>query len=144
MTSGVGSTTGTTATTTTAIKTQGNSTLDRDAFLKLLVAQLKYQDPSKPADSSQFMAQTAQLTMVEKIEDMALGQSRVNAMTMLGRTVTYSVDAAGKPTSAADARSTATGVVTATSILGSTPTLRVGDMDVPLSSVRDVTATTAR
>ena len=34
----------------------------QDAFLKLLVAQLKYQDPSKPADSTQFMAQTAQFT----------------------------------------------------------------------------------
>ena len=36
------------------------------AFLKLLVAQLKYQDPSKPMDSSEFMAQNAQLTALEK------------------------------------------------------------------------------
>jgi flagellar basal-body rod modification protein FlgD len=45
--------------------------LDRDAFLKLLVAQLKYQDPSKPADASQMVAQSAQLTMVDKLNDIA-------------------------------------------------------------------------
>jgi len=44
---------------------------DKDTFLKLLVAQLKYQNPMEPVDSSQFMAQTAQFTMVEKLEAMA-------------------------------------------------------------------------
>ena len=43
----------------------------QDTFLKLLVAQLKYQDPTKPADSSQFMAQTAQFTSLEKLTEMA-------------------------------------------------------------------------
>lgn len=45
--------------------------LDKDAFLKLLVAQLRYQDPSKPVDSSEFMAQTAQFTQVEKLEQLS-------------------------------------------------------------------------
>ena len=45
--------------------------LDRNAFLKLLVAQLKYQDPSKPADASQMVAQSAQLTMVDKLNEIA-------------------------------------------------------------------------
>src|SRR5688500_15735757 len=35
-------------------------TIGKDTFLKLLVAQLKYQNPMEPVDSSQFMAQTAQ------------------------------------------------------------------------------------
>jgi flagellar basal-body rod modification protein FlgD len=56
----------------TQSKTADNKTqLDSDAFLKLLVAQLKYQDPSKPTDSTEMMAQSAQFTMVQRLEDMA-------------------------------------------------------------------------
>jgi len=43
-------------------------TIGKDMFLKLLVAQLKYQNPMEPVDSSQFMAQTAQFTMAEKLQ----------------------------------------------------------------------------
>ena len=45
--------------------------LGKDAFLQLLVAQLRNQDPLSPADSQSFMAQTAQFTMVEKLEEIA-------------------------------------------------------------------------
>lgn len=49
----------------------GDQTLGQDTFLKLLVAQLRYQDPLSPADSQEFMAQTAQFTSVEKLEEIA-------------------------------------------------------------------------
>lgn len=78
-----------------------NSELGQDAFLKLLVAQLKYQDPLNPADGAEFLAQTAQFTMVEKLSDLeAQGQSTVTsqqqmqAAQLVGRQVTY-VDATG-------------------------------------------------
>lgn len=45
--------------------------MDKDTFMKLLVAQLKYQDPLSPADPQQFLAQTAQFTSVEKLEHIA-------------------------------------------------------------------------
>ena len=51
--------------------TDGAQALGQDTFLKLLVAQLKYQDPMSPADSSEFLAQTAQFTQVEKLEEIA-------------------------------------------------------------------------
>ena len=126
-----GPVTGTPAYTTT---TPG-AELGRDAFLKLLVAQLKYQDPSKPADSAQFLAQTAQFTMVEKLtelataqQDMVAAQRMVGASNLVGHTITY-ITTDGQ---------TATGVVTAATISGSSPTLRVGNTDVPLSSVKEV------
>ncbi len=75
--------------------------LDRDAFLKLLVAQLKYQDPTKPADASQMLAQSAQLTMVDRLNELATAfeagaatQRLSLAGTIVGRDITF-VDADG-------------------------------------------------
>jgi flagellar basal-body rod modification protein FlgD len=108
------------------------SVADQDTFLKLLVAQLKYQDPSNPADSTQFLAQTAQFTQVEKlgqIADMIKAQQLIGASALVGRTVTYQ-DANGE---------TQTGVVTKTKLNGdSEPTLVVGNTDVQLSKVTEV------
>lgn len=119
-----------------AVKPGGD--LGKDAFLKLLVAQLKYQDPSNPTDSSQFLAQTAQFTTVEKLAELAQGQKdmlaaqlMVGASGLIGRTVSYT---AGDGT-------TTTGVVTSASFSGSTATVKVADMDVPLSSVTEVRST---
>ncbi|MGY6499370.1 MAG: flagellar hook assembly protein FlgD [Acidimicrobiales bacterium] len=50
---------------------RSNTEIDKDAFMKLLVAQLKYQDPLSPADPAEFLAQTAQFTSVEKLEHIA-------------------------------------------------------------------------
>lgn len=68
----------------------------KDTFLKLMVAQLKYQNPLEPMDSSAFMAQTAQFTSVEKLTELTnkLTESLVNdrmgtATGMIGRTVTF-------------------------------------------------------
>ena len=44
---------------------------DKDMFLQLLVAQMRYQDPMNPTDSSQFLAQSAQFTALEKMQDVA-------------------------------------------------------------------------
>ena len=53
------------------VTTDANQELGQDAFLQLLVAQLKYQDPMSPSDSSEFLSQTAQFTQVEKLEEIA-------------------------------------------------------------------------
>ena len=53
---------------TTAV---GSTGMDKDTFLKLLVAQMKYQDPGNPADTNQLMAQTATFSQVEKLEELA-------------------------------------------------------------------------
>jgi len=44
----------------------GRTELDREAFLKLLVTQLKHQDPLQPLDQSEFIAQLAQLQAVQE------------------------------------------------------------------------------
>jgi flagellar basal-body rod modification protein FlgD len=122
-------------TSSTAAAKTDKTTLDKDAFLKLLVAQMKYQDPSSPTDPSQFMAQTAQFTQIEKLTSMATAQTdllaaqlKLTASNMVGKTITYT---------GANGTDVA-GVVTSATISGSNPTVKVGDMDVPLSSVREV------
>lgn len=47
-----------------------SSELDKDAFLQLLVAQLRYQDPLDPSDPAEFMATTAQFTSIEKLDEL--------------------------------------------------------------------------
>jgi flagellar basal-body rod modification protein FlgD len=70
--------------------------MGKEVFMQLLVAQMRYQDPSKPVDSSQMMAQTATFTQVEKLEELATQnaamlvlQEASTAGSMVGRTATY-------------------------------------------------------
>jgi flagellar basal-body rod modification protein FlgD len=70
--------------------------MGKDVFLKLLVAQMRYQDPSNPVDSSQMMAQTASFTQVEKLEQlvnqnasMLVLQESATAGALVGRKATY-------------------------------------------------------
>ncbi|MDQ1732222.1 MAG: flagellar basal-body rod modification protein FlgD [Pseudonocardiales bacterium] len=114
-----------------------NTQLSSQAFLQLLVAQLQYQDPSKPVDTSQFMNETATLTQVQTMESNSKATSQLlsaqlaqSASGLVGRTVSY-LDAAGHP---------ATGVVSAATISTSPPTLRIGSSDVGLSQIQQVLA----
>jgi flagellar basal-body rod modification protein FlgD len=70
--------------------------MGKDVFLKLLVAQMRYQDPSNPVDSSQMMAQTATFSQVEKLEQlvnqnasMLVLQESATAGALVGRQATY-------------------------------------------------------
>ncbi len=72
------------------------SQLDQEAFLTLMVAQLRNQDPMNPTDSSEFLAQTAQFTSLEKLQQVAdqstqafAAQMAFGASSLVGRTVTY-------------------------------------------------------
>lgn len=112
----------------------GTDAMGSDTFLKLLVAQLKYQDPTKPADGTALLGQTAQFQMVEKLQQLAdqntqllSAQQTVSAVALVGRTVTYT-----------DGERTATGVVGSVRLSTAGPLLTVGAAEVPLHAVTDV------
>lgn len=93
--SSVNATTATTNATTTATTKAAGSTLDYHAFLQLLIAQLKTQDPTKPMDSGQLMTQLATFSQVEqsvtmntKLDSLLTSSALAQADSIIGRTVT--------------------------------------------------------
>lgn len=107
----------------------GNQAMGRDAFLKLLVAQLKNQDPLKPQDNSQFVAELAQFSSLEQsmgindrldllaTQNQGLANSQVvgmvgNEVTVKGSMVTAAGGGTAVPVSFSLAGDTASTVVT--------------------------------
>jgi flagellar basal-body rod modification protein FlgD len=81
---------------TTPTTSVGDTGMDKDTFLKLLVAQMKYQDPEKPTDSSAFITQTAAYSQVEALQNisdqntsMLAMQRATSAGALVGKSVSY-------------------------------------------------------
>lgn len=55
------------------------ATLDKDAFLQLLVAQLRYQNPLSPKDGQEYLAQAAQFATVERLDNVEKAQTEAVA-----------------------------------------------------------------
>ncbi|MBQ7478857.1 MAG: flagellar biosynthesis protein FlgD [Selenomonadaceae bacterium] len=57
-----------------------NSALDKDAFLKLMVTQLQYQDPLDPQDNSEYVAELAQFSALEQMTNVSEGITNVTKL----------------------------------------------------------------
>jgi flagellar basal-body rod modification protein FlgD len=110
--------------------------MGKETFLKLLVAQLQYQDPSNPASSTEFMSQTATFSQVEKLDELVslttaslTSQSALTAGAMVGQTVSY-MATNGEITK---------GTVTSVRFNSAEPSLVVDGNEVPMSRLTEVT-----
>lgn len=74
---------------------QGKSSLGKDDFFKLMMAQLKNQSPLDPTDSSKYAAELAQFSSLEQLQNMndSLSQN-INANYMLTQSVNNTLTAA--------------------------------------------------
>ena len=110
-----------------------NNDLDRQAFLQLLVTQLRYQDPLNPMEDREFIAQMAQFSALEQMINLNQTFERNHAFSTLGR----SVDAAfvhpvtGEWTEIS-------GLVTAVNTQGNQVLLVVNGIDVPFDAVKSI------
>jgi len=123
----------------------GLGSLDGDAFMKLMIAQMRYQNPFQPMDTSAMLQQTASLTTVETLQQVSssdrllLGlQQSGMAASFVGRSVS-ALDAGGKEVS---------GVVRSIRFTADGPLLQVAQgaggnatLDVPIANVTSVTTT---
>ena len=64
-----------------------NNGMDKDAFLQLLVAQMKYQDPLEPTSNTEYIAQYAQFSQVEQLQNMASSTDLARASSLVGKEV---------------------------------------------------------
>ena len=125
----------------TAAPTDASSIAGTDTFLKLLVAQMRNQDPTSPMDSQSFVTELAQFNTVEQMLGMKeavtaqiAAQQSAEGVAMLGKTVMYATQGAdGNVT-------TSQGVVSAVGLQGGAVQLQVGTNSVPLSKVTSVSA----
>lgn len=71
--------------------TKGTSALGKDAFLQLLVTQLQHQDPLSPQDNSEFVAQLAQFSSLEELQNLSSSMNNSQALSIVGKYVVVEV-----------------------------------------------------
>ena len=113
---------------------------DKQMFLELMVAQLRYQDPLNPTDSGEFLAQSAQFTALEKMQDVS---DRVGAL--LGAQLAFGAGAmVGQQVSWVDTDGVTshTGTIVGVTFGAEGPVFDIGGAQVPLAQLLSVGTTT--
>jgi flagellar basal-body rod modification protein FlgD len=128
-----------TAATTTGQSGAGSAlgALDKDAFLQLLVAQLRYQNPLSPKDGQEYLAQAAQFATVEKLGNIERAQNEaITYQQLLLSTSFVGKSVSGLPSGGTEA---ITGHVSSVVFDGGVPNLVVDGQLIPVGSVEHVT-----
>lgn len=117
-------------TTQTGTTSKANDALGKDDFLKMLVTQLRYQDPLQPMEDKEFIAQMAQFSSLEQMQNMNTAMITTQATNLIGKEIHW-LDDQGNEKS---------GVVTAVTTYEGVSKLMVGDTSVTMDKVFKVAA----
>lgn len=78
---------------------KSNSSLDKEAFLQLLVAQMKYQDPLEPTSNTEYISQLATFSSLEEMQNLNATMESSQATQLVGKQVIITVTSASGETS---------------------------------------------
>jgi flagellar basal-body rod modification protein FlgD len=115
---------------TAQAQTKPSNEMGKDDFLKLLVGQLRHQDPMNPMEDKDFMGQMAQFSQLEQMTNVATTLQNERAFNLIGREVTYNNKETGE---------LKTGTVEKVSIQAGKTTLTIGGVsDIATDAVTEV------
>jgi len=106
---------------TPSVSTTAASSLKLDDLLRVLLTELTNQDPLKPVDNKDFMAQIAQFASLDSTQQL---NQNIETLVAL-QSVNQSVGLIGRTVTAVNGSGTVTGKVTALSLVGSAPTMTI-------------------
>lgn len=84
--------------------TSSSSSLDKEAFLQLLVAQMKYQDPLEPTSNTEYISQFATFSELEQMQNMSASMDLSRASSLVGQTVYMKTTSSSGDTSYVEGR----------------------------------------
>jgi flagellar basal-body rod modification protein FlgD len=123
---------------TTSSNTATNSTtsvLGKDDFLKLLVTELKYQDPLSPTDNTQFIAEMAQFSSLEQLQNVNNNLSSLSTLQNLSQ-VNFAVNLVNHRVIGTDSSGTAVdGTVTNVSVSSGDTSVIVNGSTISMSDI---------
>ncbi len=73
-------------------KTKDKDSLNKDAFLNLLVTQMQHQDPLEPTKNEDFLAQMAQFSALEQMKNLNTGFRMQQGNELLGKVIIGKVE----------------------------------------------------
>lgn len=106
--------------------------LGKDEFLRLLVTQLRYQDPLQPTNDREFIAQLAQFSALEQMQNIYQVSLMGQAVTLIGKTVEAEVSGSS------GTQEVIRGTVTAVNFAGSKIKVLVGEREIEINEIRRV------
>lgn len=105
--------------------TEHDTSMDREDFTKILVTQLRHQDPMNPMDDKEFIVQMTQFSQLEQLYNMSSSYDRSNAISLLGMEVTALNDDGDE----------ITGIVTGINSMKGTPNVEIDGKNIPVTDV---------
>ena len=118
----------TTSAATTTTTTKSTSNLGKDEFLKLLITQMRYQDPMNPMEDKEFISQMAQFSSLEQMQNLNASMATTQAAAMIGKTISWDDEKGDLQT----------GKVSSVKVVNGEPKVMVGDIAVELTKILSI------